>query len=290
MRTGTMARSIDGRELAGQLMAAAAAEATVLRQDHGRPPGLALVVVGDDPRSQRWAGAEEQAAVSVGMHVELHVMPPRSTLQAVTQMIRRLGAELEIDGVCLQFPLPDELDELEVLEAIAPEKDVVACAPVQAGRLVLGGPSFQPCLPAAVLELVRLSDLCPRGREAVVVGRGSAAERQMALLLLEAGASVTLVRPDARESSDAVRRADLLVTMAGWPGFVGRGQLKPGALVVDASLGRGDEMPSGDVPLEAQTAAGAFAPPETGVLPLTAAMLVRNTVEAMRWRFSASAR
>ncbi len=285
-----MARNIDGRELADRLTAAAAAEVGVLRQDHGRPPGLALVVVGDDSRAQRWAWAEEQAAISVGMHVELHVMPHRSTLQAVQQMIGRLGAEPEIDGVCLQSPLPDDLDELEVLEAIAPDKDVMACAPVQAGRLVLGRPSFQPCLATAVLELVRLSDLRPSGREAVLVGPGGVAERQMALLLLEAGAAVTLVRPDARECPDAVRRADILIAMAGWPGLVGREQLKPGALVVDAGPGQGDEKPSGHVPPETRASLGALAASETGVLPLTAAMLVRNTVEAMRWRFSASAR
>lgn len=283
-----MARSIDGRELAEGLTAAAADDVRTLRQDHGRPPGLALVVVGDDPRAQRWAGAAEQAAVFAGMHVELHTMPRRSTPQAVRQMIGRLGAESEIDGICLQSPLPDQLDELEVLEAIAPEKDVMACTPMQAGRLVLGRPGFRPCLPTAVMELVRISNLSPGGREAVVVGRGGAAERQMALLLLEAGASVTLVRPDAQ--ADAARRADVLIAMSGWPGLVGRGQLKPGALVVDAGPGLADETPSGAAPAEAEASAGAFAASETGVLPLTAAMLVRNTVEAMRWRFSASAR
>ncbi len=286
---GTMARIIDGTGAAAELMAAAAAGAADLRLRYGRPPGLAIVVAGDDPRAVLWAGEEERAAVAAGFHAELHRMPVLSSLQAVLQMIGRLNDAPEIDGVAVQLPLPEELDAADVLGAIAPAKDVLGLTPVQTGRLLLGEKGLRPCLPAAVMEILRLAEAGPEGRETVVIGHGGAAERQLAMLLVEAQARVTLIRAGAENLAAAARSADLLISLADRPGFMDSRHIRPGAVVIDAGGGQVDGQFCGDVkPDEALASAGSLAPVATGVVPLTLAMLMRNAVEATRWRFSAS--
>ena len=284
-----MARIIDGRAVAAGLRQEVAAEASRLRDRHGRPPGLAVVVVGDDPASAVYVRQKERAAVEAGLHSEVHRMPAGTQTAALERMVEQLSLAPEIDGVLVQLPLPASIELGRIRAAIAPDKDLDGMTPVQAGRLALGESSLRPCAPAAVLEMLRVAEIDPSGREAVVVGRGAVVGRAAAQLLLAANATVTVVHSGTLDLAAVTRRADILVVAAGRPGLVGAEHIKPGAAVIDVGTSRVDGRLVGDVRFaEAEAVAGVLTPVPGGVGPVTIAMLLRNAVEAMRWRFSAS--
>ncbi len=284
-----MARIIDGRAVADRLLDAAAAEVALLRARHGRPPGLAVVSVADGPESTVGVGGWEGAAVRAGFHAEAHRMPAGTSMQALRQMVEQLNRAPEIDGIFIKLPLPEGIDVRQVLEAIGPDKDVDGRTDVQAGRLLHGTPALLPCAPAGVMELLRAIALDPKGKDAVVVGRGAIVGKAVAQMLIEADATVTVAHTRTRDLAAVTCRADILVVAAGTPGLVGREHIKPGGVVIDVGLSRVDGRLVGDVRLEeAQQVAGWLAPVPGGVGPVAIAVLMRNTVEAMRWRFSAS--
>lgn len=285
----TMAQIIDGKAVAARVREEVAQEAQRLRDRYGRPPGLAVVLVGDDPASAIYVRNKERAAVEAGFHSEVHRMPADSTTQAVLQMVEQLNQAPEIDGFLVQLPLPDGIDEKRVLRAIDPDKDLDGLSQVQAGRLLLGEPGLRPCTPAGVMELLRTIGVDPSGREAVIIGRSSIVGKPMAQLLLAANATVTMAHSRTRDLAAVASRADILVVAAGRAGLVGREHIKPGAVVIDVGTNRVDGKLQGDVRFEeAQEVAGYITPVPGGVGPMTIAMLMRNAVEAMRWRFSAS--
>jgi len=285
-----MARIVDGRAIAASIRSEVAREALELRERCGRPPGLAVVVVGDDPASAIYVRNKERAAIEAGFHSEVHRMPEGTSQQALLQMLEQLNRAPEIDGVLVQLPLPARLDAGRILRAVAPEKDVDGLTPVQAGRLLLGEGGLRPCTASAVMEVLRAADVDPAGREAVVIGRGAVVGRPLALLLTAADATVTVAHSRTRELAAVARRADILVAAAGHPGLVGPEHIKPGAAVIDIGISRVDGRLVGDVRFEeARDAAGVLTPVPGGVGPVTIAMLMKNAVEAMRWRSSASA-
>ncbi len=285
----TMAEIIDGKAVAARVRAEVAQEAQLLKERYGRPPGLAVVLVGDDPASAIYVRNKERAASEAGFHSEVHRMPANTSTKAVIQMVEQLNRAPEIDGFLVQLPLPDGVDEKAVLRAIDPDKDLDGLTPVQAGRLLLGEPGLRPCTPAGVMELLRSAGVDPNGKEAVVIGRSSIVGKPMAQLLLGAHATVTMAHSRTRDLPAVARRADILVVAAGKAGLVGREHIKPGAVVIDVGTNRVDGKLRGDVRFdEAQEVAGYITPVPGGVGPMTIAMLMRNAVEAMRWRFSAS--
>jgi methylenetetrahydrofolate dehydrogenase (NADP+)/methenyltetrahydrofolate cyclohydrolase len=248
-----------------------------------------VVLVGDDPASAIYVRNKERAAIEAGFHSEVHRMPADSTTQAVLQMVEQLNRAPEIDGFLVQLPLPEGIDEKRVLRAIDPDKDLDGLSQVQAGRLLLGEPGLRPCTPAGVMELLRTIGVDPSGREAVVIGRSSIVGKPMAQLLLAANATVTMAHSRTRDLAAVASRADILVVAAGKAGLVGKEHIKPGAVVIDVGTNRVDGKLRGDVRFEeAQEVAGYITPVPGGVGPMTIAMLMRNAVEAMRWRFSAS--
>ena len=284
-----MAQIIDGKAVAARVRAEVAREAQLLKERYGRPPGLAVVLVGDDPASAIYVRNKERAASEAGFHSEVHRMPANTSTQAVIRMVEQLNRAPEIDGFLVQLPLPDGIDEKAVLRAIDPDKDLDGLTPVQAGRLLLGEPGLRPCTPAGVMELLRSAGVDPKGKEAVVIGRSSIVGKPMAQLLLGANATVTMAHSRTQDLPAVARRADILVVAAGKAGLVGREHIKPGAVVIDVGTNRVDGKLRGDVRFdEAQEVAGYITPVPGGVGPMTIAMLMRNAVEAMRWRFSAS--
>lgn len=290
MRTmAQITQIIDGKAIAALVREEVAAEAMRLRERYGRPPGLAVVLVGDDPASAIYVRNKERAAIEAGFHSEVHRMPVETSTQAVLQMVEQLNRAPEIDGFLVQMPLPAGVDEKRVLAAIDPDKDLDGLTPVQAGRLLLGEPGLRPCTPAGVMELLRFIGVDPSGKEAVVIGRSAIVGKPMAQLLLAANATVTMAHSRTLDLAAVARRADILIVAAGKAGLVGKEHIKPGAVVIDVGTNRVDGKLRGDVRFEeAQEVAGYLTPVPGGVGPMTIAMLMRNAVEAMRWRFSAS--
>ncbi len=281
-----MARIIDGQAVAAGLKEAVAAEAAQLRARYGRPPGLALVSVGGEPAS---VVGRERAAMQAGLRVEIHRMPVGTSTQALSQMVEQLNRAPEIDGIFVELPLPEGIDGKRVLASIDPDKDVDGRTPVQAGRLLHGEPGLRPCAAAGVMEILRQVAVDLKGKEAVVVGRGAIVGRAVAQMLVEADATVTIAHRRTRDLAAVTRRADILVVAAGEPGLVGPEHIKPGGVVIDVGASRVDGRLVGDVRFEeAQEVAGWLAPVPGGVGPVAIAWLMRNAVEAMQWRFSAS--
>lgn len=282
-----LATTIDGREVAGRVRSEVAAEVAELRRLYGRPPGLAVVLVGDDPASHSYVRGKEKAAAEVSLYSEVHRLPAATTTQALVQLVEQLGRYEPIDGILVQLPLPAHVDERLVLAAVPAEKDVDGLGEVQAGRLALGLPGIRPCTPAGVMQLLRAYGVDLQGREAVVIGRSRLVGRPMAQLLLLAGATVTIAHSKTQNLSDVTRRADVLIAAAGRPGLVGPEHVRPGATVIDVGTTRVDGRLRGDVQFDAVAQiAGRITPVPGGVGPMTIAMLLRNAVEAMTCRLS----
>lgn len=287
-----MAQIIDGKEVARRMREGIAEETRRLREEYGRPPGLAVVLVGDDPGSAVYVRNKERAAQEVGFHSEVHRLPAETTQQALLQLVDQLNRAAEIDGYLVQLPLPRHIDPQAVVSAISPEKDVDGLTPVQAGRLLLGEPGLRPCTPQGVMELLRYAGVDPDGKEAVVIGRSAIVGKPMAHLLLGAGATVTIAHSHTKDLAKVAQRADILVVAAGRQGLIGKEHVKPGAAVIDVGTNRGEDGKlKGDVRFdEVEPLAGCITPVPGGVGPMTIAMLLRNAMEAMKWRSSASSK
>lgn len=280
---------IDGKAVAQAVRADVADRVRELSARFGRPPGLAVVLVGDDPASHTYVRQKERMAGEVGMYSEVHRLPEGMTTQGLVQLVQQLGRQDALDGILVQLPLPRQVDEQAVLHAIPAEKDVDGIGEVQAGRLAIGQPGLRPCTPVGIMELLRVGAVDIEGAEAVVVGRSRIVGRPMAQLLLLAGATVTIAHSKTQDLAQVTRRADLLVVAAGRPGLITAAHVKPGAAVIDVGTNRVDGRLVGDVRFdEVSAVAGVITPVPGGVGPMTIAMLLRNTVEAMACRLSPS--
>jgi methylenetetrahydrofolate dehydrogenase (NADP+)/methenyltetrahydrofolate cyclohydrolase len=284
---------IDGKTIARSLRAKVASEVSDLTaQGTRRPPGLATVLVGDDPASGVYVGGKQRACVEVGMRPFDIRLPARATFNEVAERLQTLNEDPDVDGVLLQLPLPSHLDGPRLTSLIDPGKDVDGLTPVNAGLLSLGRPGLRPCTPSGVMELLASVDAQVEGVEAVVMGRSNLFGKPMAQLLLEANATVTVCHSRTADLQAVCARADILIAAVGRPRIVTREFVKPGAVVIDVGMNRLSPEEAGtksglvgDVDFEAaKDVASAITPVPGGVGPMTIAMLLQNTLQAARAR------
>jgi methylenetetrahydrofolate dehydrogenase (NADP+)/methenyltetrahydrofolate cyclohydrolase len=269
---------IDGKAHAARLRARVADAVAAFRTATGRAPGLAVVLVGEDPASAVYVRSKGKATREAGMAGFEHRLPVETTSDALLALVARLNADPAVDGILVQLPLPAHIDAQAVLLAIDPDKDVDGFHPVNAGRLAIGADGFVPCTPLGCLML--LQDVHPRlsGMEAVVVGRSNIVGKPMAQLLLAQSCTVTVVHSRTRDVPAHVRAADIVVAAVGIPQFIRGDWIKPGATVIDVGINRTETGLVGDVDFAAAVeVAGAITPVPGGVGPMTIACLIRNT-------------
>ncbi len=276
-----MGKTIDGKAVAAAVRGEVRARVSRL-VDRGVVPGLATVLVGDDPASQVYVGGKEKACAEVGMRSFGHRLPATTSQAELLALVRDLGRNPDVHGILVQLPLPRGLDAQEVIEAIPPAKDVDGLHPVSQGRLMAGQPGLRPCTPLGVLRLIDETGTDLKGAEAVVVGRSVLVGKPVALLLLERHATVTLCHSRTRDLGAVVGRADVVVAATGQPGLVKGEWIRPGAVVIDVGITRGaDGKLRGDVEFAIACERAAFITPVPGgVGPMTIAMLLANTAAA----------
>ena len=276
------AQLMDGKALAAQKKAAIRAEVERL----ARTPGLAVVLVGENPASQIYVRGKARDCEECGIRCMDFRLPAQTTESELLTLIAELNGRADVDGILVQLPLPEGIRERRVLEAIAPEKDVDAFHPENVGRLVQGQARYLPCTPAGVMELLRAAGVDPAGRRAVIVGRSNIVGKPMALLLLQADATVTVCHSRTPDLADECRRADILISAVGRRGLITADMIKPGAAVVDVAMNRDEDGKlCGDVDFAAACAVAAhITPVPGGIGPMTRAMLMENTLRAARLR------
>lgn len=278
------AELIDGREVASRIRGQLKIDVGAFTRTHGRAPGLAVVIVGDDPASHVYVRMKEKATAEIGMRSEKYHLPGDTTQDELIQLVHRLGEKPDVDGILVQLPLPAHIDEQSVLSAVNPAKDVDGFHPINAGKLFAGGTGFVPCTPAGIIELIRHTGVPIAGKEAVVIGRSLIVGRPVSALLLNENATVTICHSRTQRLAEVCRRADILVVAIGRPQFVTKEFVKPGAIVIDVGVNR---LPSGqlvgDVHFdEVKEVAGHITPVPGGVGPMTITMLLKNTLMAAR--------
>ncbi|MDP9401488.1 MAG: bifunctional methylenetetrahydrofolate dehydrogenase/methenyltetrahydrofolate cyclohydrolase FolD [Actinomycetota bacterium] len=272
---------IDGKAIAAQVRAEVRDAVAELRTQGLPQPGLATVLVGDDPASAVYVGGKQKASHEVGFEAFGHRLPGDASQEQVAGVLRELNDDARVSGILLQLPLPEHLDSGALVELIDPAKDVDGLTTRSAGALASGLPGLRPCTPAGCIELLRRHDVPLEGAEAVVVGRSNLVGKPLALLLLEQNATVTVCHTCTRDLPEVCRRADVLIIAVGRPRLIQGDWVKPGAAVIDVGINRTDEGLVGDVDYEpAAERAGLITPVPGGVGPMTIAMLLRNTVEA----------
>ncbi|MCD9028747.1 bifunctional methylenetetrahydrofolate dehydrogenase/methenyltetrahydrofolate cyclohydrolase FolD [Luteimonas sp. BDR2-5] len=283
-----MAQRIDGKAIAARLVAATAADVGDLAARHGVVPGLAVVLVGEDPASQVYVGRKIAQCRRAGIVSIEHRLPAATAQQELLALIARLNADAAVHGILVQLPLPPQIDAARVLDAIAPHKDVDGFHPVNVGRLSTGaGGGLTPCTPLGCIKLLDTVVDDYRGLEAVVIGKSNIVGKPVALLLLERECTVTVTHILTRNLPDIVRTADIVVVAAGSPGLVRGDWVKPGAIVIDVGINRivdgdGRARLVGDSVTAELDHAAAVTPVPGGVGPMTIACLLSNTVQAAR--------
>jgi methylenetetrahydrofolate dehydrogenase (NADP+)/methenyltetrahydrofolate cyclohydrolase len=280
-----MGQSIDGKAIAQQVRAEAATAAARLKE-RGTTPGLAVVLVGDDPASHIYVKSKEKACAEAGIDAFDHRLPATTSLEELLGLIACLNADDKVHGILVQLPLPAGLDAKPVLDLIAPEKDADGLHPVNIGRLWMGQPGPVPCTPAGVMRLLAEVQTPLAGADAVVIGRSNLVGRPMAALLQHANATVTMCHSKTHDLPGVVRRADVVVAAIGRAEFVRGDWVKPGATVIDVGMNR---LPTGKLLGDVEFAAAAeraraITPVPGGVGPMTIAMLLMNTVAAAQRR------
>ena len=280
------ARRIDGKATAQAIRDRVAAEVAKFERCIGRAPGLATVLVGEDPASAVYVRSKNRATAEAGMVSAAHHLPDTTSEDELLELVIALNADSQIDGILVQLPLPPQIDATRVIETIDPDKDVDGFHPVNAGRLATGLPSLVPCTPYGCLHLLKSELGSLTGLDAVVIGRSNIVGKPMAQLLIGESATVTVAHSRTKDLPDVVRRADIVVAAVGRAEMVRGNWIKPGAVVIDVGINR---MPAddgkgrlvGDVAFdEAAEVAAAITPVPGGVGPMTIAMLMRNTLVA----------
>lgn len=278
-----MAKLIDGKAVSASVRAQVAQEVQELKAK-GLHPGLAVVIVGDDPASRTYVNNKKKACAETGIYSEEYALPATTTQEELLSLVRSLNEKPEIHGILVQSPLPEGLDEEAVIEEINPQKDVDAFHPQNVGRIMIGNFHFLPCTPAGVIELIRSQGIEIAGKRCVVIGRSNIVGKPMAMLLLHNHGTVTICHSKTRDLAEICREADILVAAVGRPKFVTENMVKPGAVVIDVGMDRDENGKlCGDVDFaNVEPKAGYITPVPGGVGPMTIAMLLRNTVTAAK--------
>ena len=284
------AKIIDGKSVAADVRARVAASAAEFTKHVGRQPGLATVLVGEDPASAVYVRSKGKATAEAGMASFSHKLPDRTSEAELLELVDRLNRDDNVDGILVQLPLPKQINSSRVIAAIDPAKDVDGFHPINAGRLATGLDALVPCTPYGCLYLLKQELSSIAGKDAVVIGRSNIVGKPMALLLIGESATVTVAHSKTRDLPDVVRRADIVVAAVGRAEMVKGDWIKPGAVVIDVGINRiptedGKSRLVGDVDFAgASEHAAAITPVPGGVGPMTIAMLLRNTIVAARRR------
>ena len=279
-----MAELIDGKAVAAQIRAQIAQEVLKLQEDQGVTPGLAVVLAGDDPASKTYVRNKEKACEEAGIYSEKYLLPADATQEQLMDLVRRLNEKEDIDGILVQLPLPEGLDDKPVVEAIRPDKDVDAFHPVNVGEIMIGNYRFLPCTPAGIIELLKSKNIVIEGKNCVVIGRSNIVGKPVAMLLLHQNGTVTICHSKTKGLKEICRGADILVSAAGKAKFVTADMVKPGAAVIDVGMNRDENGKlCGDVDFESvEPVASYLTPVPGGVGPMTIAMLLKNTLTAAK--------
>jgi methylenetetrahydrofolate dehydrogenase (NADP+) / methenyltetrahydrofolate cyclohydrolase len=277
------ARVIDGKAVAARVRAQVADEAEAFARSSGRPPGLATILVGDDPASAVYVNGKQKACAEAGIRGFDHRLPADAPQDEVVALIEQLNADDEVSGILCQLPVPEQMDGVYLTGLIDPLKDVDGLTPLSAGALALGREGLRPCTPTGVMILLDEVGVDPEGLECVVVGRSNLFGKPMAQLLLGANGTVTVCHSRTRDLPGVCRRADVLIAAVGRAEMVRGDWVKPGATVIDVGMNRLESGLFGDVAFdEVSEVASAITPVPGGVGPMTVACLLRNTVQAAR--------
>lgn len=277
-----MANIIDGKAISAQIREEIAEKVKLYNEKTGLRPGLAVIIVGENPASQVYVRNKKKACEQVGFNSWVYEMPESMTQDELNALIDKLNGDPGVHGILVQLPLPKHLDEEEVILRIKPEKDVDAFHPYNVGRITIGDPQFLPCTPAGIMELLKRSNIEISGKECVVIGRSNIVGKPMALLLLAENGTVTVCHSKTKDLKEVCRRADILVVAIGKADFVTSEMVKDGAVVIDVGMNRNAEGKlTGDVDFESVSEVASYITPVPGgVGPMTITMLLQNTLTA----------
>ncbi|NEP47402.1 MAG: bifunctional methylenetetrahydrofolate dehydrogenase/methenyltetrahydrofolate cyclohydrolase FolD [Moorea sp. SIO3C2] len=287
-----MTNILDGKTIAKKIQTELQEQTQKLTLKHGRPPGLAVLMVGDNPASAAYVRNKEGACAKVGIASFGRHFPSNTSGTELEQTINSLNQDQRVDGILLQLPLPDHLDAVSLLHQIHPDKDVDGLHPVNLGRLLRGEPGLRSCTPAGIMHLLQEYQINLSGKQTVVVGRSILVGKPLALMLLEANATVTIAHSRTQDLGELTRRADILVAAVGRPQLITSDMVKPGAVVIDVGINRvADQQQKsrlvGDVHFDSvQEIARYITPVPGGVGPMTVAMLLNNTILSYTKRYS----
>ncbi len=279
-----MAQIIDGKRISAEIRAEIADQTSVFKEGRGYAPGLAVIIVGEDPASQVYVRNKKRACEEVGFYSESYELPAETTQDELLSLIDKLNSDDNIHGILCQLPLPKHLDETSVLLRIKPEKDVDAFHPYNVGKIMIGDYNFLPCTPAGVMALIQRSEIEVAGKNCVVIGRSNIVGKPMAMLLMHANGTVTICHSRTKNLKEVCAEADILVAGIGKANFVTADMVKDGAVVIDVGINR---LPNGklcgDVNFsEVEPKASYITPVPGGVGPMTITMLMQNTLTAAR--------
>ncbi|MBE6589929.1 MAG: bifunctional methylenetetrahydrofolate dehydrogenase/methenyltetrahydrofolate cyclohydrolase FolD [Ruminococcaceae bacterium] len=279
-----MAMRIDGKAISAQIREELKAECAAFVAETGVLPGLAVIIVGEDPASQVYVRNKKKGCEEVGFFSDGYELPADTTQEELNALVDRLNADERIHGILVQLPLPKHLNETEVLLRIDPSKDVDAFHPYNVGKIMIGDYSFLPCTPAGVMALLERSGIEIAGKKCVVIGRSNIVGKPMSMLLLHANGTVTVCHSKTRDLAAVTREADILVVAIGRADFVTADMVKPGAVVIDVGMNRrADGKLTGDVDFASvEPVASAITPVPGGVGPMTITMLLKNTLTAAK--------
>lgn len=276
-----MAQLLKGKEVSARIKSELKTEVEKLKEK-GICPGLAVIIVGDDPASQVYVRNKERACEECGIYSEKYELSAKTSQEELLSLIETLNKKNSISGILVQLPVPKHIDEETIINAIAPQKDVDAFHPVNVGKIMVGNYDFVPCTPAGVMELIKESGIDVSGKECVIVGRSNIVGKPQAMLLLHQNGTVTICHSKTKNLEEKTKQADILVAAVGIPNFIKGNMIKEGAVVIDVGINRMENGKlCGDVEFEtAEKVAGAITPVPGGVGPMTIAMLMKNTVKA----------
>ena len=273
------AEIIDGKQIAKAIREEIKGKIADLVKTKGIQPGLATVLVGDNPASRSYVNSKRKACAELGIYSDEHTLPDSISQAELLQLIDQLNKNPKIHGILVQLPLPKQIDEKRIIENVSPKKDVDGFHPVNIGNLLLGHPSFVACTPLGILRLIQSTGISIKGTQAVVVGRSNIVGKPVAILLLAEHATVTICHSRTVDLGAVCREADILVVAIGKAKLITGDMVKPGAVVIDVGINRVNEKLVGDVDFEsASKVAGYITPVPGGVGPMTIAMLMQNTL------------
>ncbi len=277
-----MATIIDGKLVSKAVKQGVAKEVEALKEK-GITPGLAVIIVGDDPASRVYVNNKKKACAEVGFYSEEYALPADTTMEELLEVIDVLNKRVDINGILCQLPLPKHLDEKAVIDYIDSKKDVDAFSPVNVGKIMIGDYDFLPCTPAGVMELLSYYNIEVEGKECVVIGRSNIVGKPMSMLLLHKNGTVTVCHSRTKNLKEVTSRADILVAAVGIADFVTADMVKSGAVVIDVGMNRKDGKLCGDVKFDEVSEKASFITPVPGgVGPMTIGMLMKNTLKAAK--------